>query len=296
MKRPPAIPFVVAHAMVLCAGCGTVAPGAGVIDPDLETSVALTNFSTRFYAVFALRETGTETFMTTPLLPPGATYRRRFLDAIGTGCPASLDLQLLLYRRINEDLPIGLDDGEQVGATPIVAGQITDLPACNTQPLEPYTIVSWDAPQGTARVKIAQGTPIDQAIFDAGLFDNIDNAWEITGLDPALAGATPPPLPDTEAVSGRVTLSDGSGLEGIGVLIRTRFRVRLNDDDAENDPDAGFGEPIDFTETDPSGRFTFNRPAGAYRIEVFSDDFAFRPAIIDVESPLSVILTVAEPL
>ena len=79
-------------------------------------------------------------------------------------------------------------------------------------------------------------------------------------------------------------------------MIRTRFRVRLSDDDPSNDPDAGFGEPIDFTETDAAGEFSFDRPPGAYRIEFFSDDFSFRPATIDVESPLDVILTVAEPL
>ena len=51
-----------------------------------------------------------------------------------------------------------------------------------------------------------------------------------------------------------------------------------------------------FTETDDEGRFMLERPPGAYRVEFFSDDLTFRPAMIDVESPLDDILTVAEPL
>ena len=91
-------------------------------------------------------------------------------------------------------------------------------------------------------------------------------------------------------------MADGSGVADIGVLLRTRFRIRLTDDDADNDPDAGFGDPIAVTATDANGEFSFNRPPGAYRIEFFSDDFAFLPAFIDVEAPIGVISTIVEPL
>jgi hypothetical protein len=85
-------------------------------------------------------------------------------------------------------------------------------------------------------------------------------------------------------------------LADIGVLIRTRFRVRLDDADAGNDPDAGFGEPIAVTTTAADGTFLFERPPGAYRVELFSDAFAFRPAIIDLETPSERIIVLAEPL
>ncbi len=285
-------------AIASCGGCGAGSVSPSIINPDLETSLAFTNFSTQYYAAFGVRESGDnpDAFAMTPLLAPGATFRQRFLDMIGTGCPADLDLKLLLYRRINDDVPIGLDEGEAVENMPIVAGEIFNVPACSVQPLEPFTLVNWEAPEGTARIKIAQGTPVDEFITASGIFDNIDAAWEIDGIDPTLADLPPPAAAELADVAGKVVLADGSALEGIGVLISTRFRHRLNDVDPRNDPDAGFGDPIDFTETDETGSFGFLRPPGAYRVEFFSDDFSFRPAIIDVESPLSVILTVAEPL
>ena len=93
-----------------------------------------------------------------------------------------------------------------------------------------------------------------------------------------------------------LSAADGSPVEGAGVLLRTRFRVRLGDDDDGNDPDSGFGDPIAFATTDADGAFEFQRPAGAYLVEFFSDDLLFRPDQILVESPLQVINVVAEPV
>ncbi|MCH7813207.1 MAG: hypothetical protein IID40_04210 [Planctomycetes bacterium] len=230
----------------------------------------------------------------TPLLPPGATYRQRFFDAVGESCPEAVDLRVWLYRRINGDLPIGLDPDEEVEPAPLAAGEVLGLPACAVQPVE-YTVVNWEAPDGQARVKVGQGTPIEEAIRAAGLFPNVDATWEIDGVTAGLDDAPPPPAV-RQIIAGRVVLADGTAAEGVGVLIRTRFRLRLTDDDPSNDPDAGFGEPIDFTTTAAEGSFSFARPPGAYRVEFFSDDWAFRPAIIDVEAPIGAILTVAEPL
>jgi hypothetical protein len=80
----------------------------------------------------------------------------------------------------------------------------------------------------------------------------------------------------------------------IGVLVRTRFRVRSTDDDPDNDPDAGFGEPIAVTFTDEDGGFEFARPPGAYRVEVFADNLVFLPASVDVEVPQTALLFIAE--
>ena len=276
--------------------CGSRSGGLAPADLPIETSLGFTNLSTRFYAALGVRAHGAGEFVATPLLPPGATHRVRWLDILDTSCPDAVDLRLFLYQRVHEDLPIGLDDGEAVEDAPIVAGEVLDLPACGVQTLETYTVVNWDAEPGTARLKIAQNTPVDDAIRASGVFPNADAAWDVSGVDPALTDVTTSPAAESELIAGRVALVDGTGVEGIGVLIRTRFRVRPDDDDPDNDPDAGFSAPIDFSMTDALGAFSFHRPSGAYRIEFFSDDFAFRPAMIDVESPIGVILTVAEPL
>ena len=267
---------------------------------DIETALAFTNFSTRFYAALGIRahdaDPDANLFVLTPLLAPGATYRVRFLELLGVGCPASVDLQLFLYPRTNDDVPIGLDPDEAVDATPVVAGQVLNIPACRVQTLEAYTVVNWDAPLGSARVKIAQNTAVDEAIRAEQRFANSEAVWELHGVDPAIPEVSPPMLASSAPIAGRVIQADGTGVEGIGVLLRTRFRVRLDDADPTNDPDAGFGLPIAVATTDAGGGFAFRRPPGAYRIDFFSDDFAFRPGAIDVETPIDVILVVAEPI
>ncbi len=273
--------------------------GPSYTSPPIETSFAFTNFSKSYYAMLGLRAHTTREnaapYYLTPLLAPGATYRERFLDALGGGCPDAIDFRVFLYKRVNADLPIGLDEGEKVERLPLVAGEILDLPACGVQPVETYTIVNWDAPEGTARVKLAQATPLEEEMAAAGLFPNADGAWEIEGVDPALADTLPGSLAETRSIRGRVTLTDGSGIAAIGVLVRSRFRVRLDDDDPNNDPDVGYSDPIDYTATDADGWFEIDRPAGAYQVEFFSDDYLFRPAVIEVETPLEDIAIIAEP-
>ena len=287
---------------ILAAGWAVVVTGCGAptgTDTPIETSFAFTNFSRTLYAALRIRphdDADTTGFAATPLLAPGATFRQRFIDRFDGGCPDALDLEVLLYERINNDVPIGLDAGEAVDPEPVAAGRVNDIPACGVQPLETFTIVNWDAPVGSARVKLAQFTPVDTAIRASGRFPNPDAAWEFDGVDAAIADTTPPAQAAAKPVAGLVTLEDQSPVAGIGVLIRTRFRLRLTDTDPANDPDAGFGAPIDVTETDAQGRFRFDRPPGAYRVEFFSDDFAFRPATIDVESPVTSITTVVQPL
>lgn len=272
--------------------------GSPFVGLEVETRFAFTNFSKEFYATLGIREHTEEPgdYVQVPLLAPGATFRGTFLDFVGTGCPGSLDLRLLMYRRVNADLPIGLDAGEAVESTPVVAGETRDVPACDVEALETYTIVNWEAEAGVGRVKIAQDTAVEGEIRNRGLFRGIDATWEVQGVDPALANMAAPPAAAKERLSGSVILADGSGVAGVGVLLRTRFRVRLNDMDEGNDPDAGFGDPIAFASTDAEGAFSFDRPAGAYEVEFFSDDFAFRPDVVIVESPIEVITIVAEAL
>lgn len=279
----------------VAGGCGAGIPL--FTDLPIETSFAFTNFSTRYYAVLDIRDHDAGgAFYETPLLPPGATHRIRFLDSLATSCPEALDLRVRLYRRINEDLPIGLDENEIVEATPIAAGRIENIPACSVQVLETFTIVNWDAPEGTARVKLAQNTRIDEALRDAGRFPDPDGAWKFAGVDPEMAAMQAPGLAADAPIAGRVTLADGSPVAGVGVLLKTRFRVRLNDNDDTNDPDAGFGDPIAVTATNADGAYRFDRPAGAYQLEFFSDDFLFRPVTVTLETPSEVIDVIAEPV
>ncbi len=267
-------------------------------DLAIETGFAFTNFSTTQYAVLEIRDADESSgvYYETPLLPPGATHRVRFLDSVMTACPGTLDLRVRLYRRVNADQPIGLDEGEAVEATPVAAASIDDIPACDVDVLETYTIVNWEAPDGSGRVKLAQNTLIDDAIRNAGLFPNTDAVWEFTGVEDELAAVTAPELEEDAPITGRVTLADGTPVPDVGVLLRTRFRLRFNDGDESNDPDAGFGEAIDFAFTDENGSYRFERPPGAYQVEFFSDDFLLRPVSIVLETPSEVIDVIAEPV
>lgn len=283
-------------ALLLATGCSS---NPESLLPPIETSLGATNLSTEFYVVFQVRASvdgsTDDNYAATPLLSPGATHRARFLDLLGDPCPQRVDLRVFLFERVNSDLPIGSDPGEQVVTGPHASAEILSVPACDTQVVETYTIVNWDAPFGQARVKLAQDTQIDAAIRASGMFSNVDAAWEVTGVDTRLA--SPDPIAATNVpIAGEVIALNGLPVPGIGVLIRTRFRLRLDDGTASNDPDAGFGEPIAVTSTDANGEFAFARPAGAYRVELFSDHFAFRPAIIDLETPSERIIVIAEPL
>jgi len=267
-------------------------------DLDIETSFAFTNFSTQHYAVLEIRDHDSTdaSYYETPLLAPGATHRVRFLDSVNVSCPQALDLRVRLYERVQSDMPIGLDETEAVEATPIAAGQIEDIPACSVQVLETFTLVNWDAPEGIARVKLAQFTLIDEFLRQTDRFPNVDSVWESEGVDAELADLPVPDLAANEPITGRVILANGSPVADVGVLIRTRFRQRLNDFDDSNDPDAGFGDPIAVTFTDANGEYRFDRPAGAYQVELFSDDFLFRPVVVTLETPSNVIDVIAEPV
>ena len=73
--------------LVLMAGCGPT-----FSDLPIETSFAFTNFSIEQYAVLGIRDhanTGGDYYIT-PLLPPGATHRIRFLDSLGARGGASV--------------------------------------------------------------------------------------------------------------------------------------------------------------------------------------------------------------
>ncbi len=292
MKRLLVIVTAAAPMAPLACVPGGLPPEA----PPIETSLAFVNFDLEAYAALEVRVHDAAApeapYVRLPLLPPGATHRERFLDLLGDPCPARLDVRVSLYERVNGDLPIGLDPGEQVEPLPTVAGEVLDLPACDVQTLETYTIVNFETDAGLGRLKFAQDTLVDAAIRASGRFDNVDAFAEVTGL--AEFAGMPPPGAEALPISGRVTLADGTGVADIGVLVRTRFRVRLNDGDAANDPDAGFGPPIDVRFTDAEGRFAFARPAGGYQVEFFSDDFLFRPPIIEIESPNQAIQIVVE--
>lgn len=261
--------------------------------------MAFFNFSTSDYAVLAVREHATSgdpgDYVETPLLAPGGTFQEDFSTLLGAACPGSLDLQIRVYRRINRDEPIGLDPGEMVEEMPIVAGELLDVPACDVEKLETYTIAHWDGDTGFGRVKIAQCTAIDEALTASNRFGNDEGVWEIVGVDPAL-DVVPAHHAAVSPIAGRVVLANGQGVAGIGVLVRSRFRLRLDCGNADNPDDAGYSDPIDFTITDDDGRFSIPRPPGTYRLEFFSDDYAFRPGEMNIETPLDDIRVLVEPL
>jgi hypothetical protein len=274
------------------ASCGTEG-----LDQPIETSFALTNLHRTRYVALRIRThdaTDASAYFSTALLPPGATARHRFLDTVNDACPDALDLQILLYDRVNGDLPIGLDPDETVTDAPVVAGALRNVPACSVQPLETFTVVNWDTDDDTGRVKLAQATPIEQVLRATDFLGNPDAVWEILNTDSTLAAEAPPAAAPGQPIRGRVVAPDGAPWEGVGVLVRTRWRSNL--DLANPAADSGFGDPIDFTFTDADGNFSFTRPAGAYRVEVFADDLIFSPASADVEVPQTALVFIAEAI
>lgn len=285
---------------LLALTAGQSCPGLGPIFGELpvQTRFSVINFSQRFYAVIGIREhrpgEDANPYSYTDLTAPGVTVRADFDVVAESGCPNAIDLRLLLYRRTNEDMPIGLD--ETIEPAPIVAGEVLNVPVCSIQVLETFTIVNWDAPEGTGRVKLAQCSEIDQWLTTGGPFDNALGVWEIVGVDPALAGAAPPSLADTSPITGRVVLSNGTGISGILVTVSPRWRDALDCGDPDNADDTGYGGPIAYDVTGTNGSFSIDRPAGVYRIELYGDGYAFRPAIIDVETPQQSMILLAEPV
>lgn len=271
----------------------------------VDTELGFMNLSTRYYAAFEIRAHdagGSQPFVSTDLFAPGAVFRVDCVELIGKQCPASLDVRVLLYKRVldgqDPPVPIGLDETEAVEPQPIAAGEFSGVPGpCAVfPPVGTYTIVNWDTDAGHARVKFAQDSQVDTLIQWLNVFGNDEAVWDLTGVADDLANAAPPPLMESAALAGRVTLVNGTGVAGVGVLLRTRYRVRMDDNDAANDPDAGYGDPIDYRITDESGYFQFDRPPGVYQLEFFSDDYAFAPATVEVETPLSTIGVLADPL
>ncbi len=173
---------VIVGLLTLSATGSCFAPVGLVAGVPVETRFSILNFSTSSYLALGLREHSEShpdaPFGHSPLLPPGGTFRADFREFVGSACPQSLDLQLLIYRRLNEDLPIGLDDGEAVDPVPVVAGEIQDVPACNAEVLETYTLANWETSDGQARLKLAQCSPVlDPAIRESGIFPNRDSVW-----------------------------------------------------------------------------------------------------------------------
>jgi len=272
-------------------------PGVQAPALPIETGFSIVNLSKTFYLTVGLREHGSAAaYFVSPLLAPGGTSRIAFVDAIHAACPASVDLRVFLYRRVNQTTPIGADEAELVESTPAVAGEIENIPACSVETLETYTIVNWDAPDGTARVKIAQCSNVDAAIRTTGIFNNNDNVWEVNGVDARLLNSAVPDHAVVSPITGRVIKANGAGLGGVLVLVRSRFRTRLDCADPDNAADSGYSDPIAFTVSDETGAFSIDRPAGVYRLEFFSDDVAFRPGLMDIETPLDDITVLAEPL
>lgn len=270
------------------------------VNQPIETRFSFLNFDTDAYVMLGLREHTIDgepgEYVYTPLLSPGGVFRENFSAFLGTANPASFDARVLVYARVNGEIPIGLDNTEEVFPEPTAAGEVLDIPADSVQTLETYTIVNWDAPDGQARVKFAQCSLVDQVIRDSGRFPDEDAAWEIDGVQEDLAAITPNDPAPVEPITGRVVQANGAGVSGVLVLLHSRFRNTLDCSDPSREGDSGYSEVLDFAETDADGRFVLYRPAGIFELLFASDDFAFRPGVMDIETPLDDIHVLAEPL
>ncbi len=277
----------------LCLSCGTT---PSIVLP-VETEFLIVNTSSRWYVTMGLRpdtaSEGSAFDFQSKLIAPGALLRERFINIFPEtgGCPNRFDIRVHLYKRLNEDLPIGLDDMEEVAPTPVASAELLDILACEVVVASSYTIVLRDSEEGEGILKFAQELDGEQ-----------DGTFTGNTLEPLN------PLPDlleNASLSGRVVMADGTGLEGVGVLLRTRVRRGDNDPaccninsggptDVEDATACCYDAPIAIVTTDAAGNFSFDRPPGAYWVEVFADDLLFRPVAVTVESPIDNITFIAE--
>ncbi len=277
----------------MCLSCGTT---SSLVLP-VETEFLIVNTSSRWYVTMGLRPDTAPDDSTfdyqSKLIAPGALLRERFINIFPEtgGCPDRFDVRVHLYKRVNEDIPIGLDETEDVDPTPVASAELLDILACEVVVASSYTIVLRDSEEGVGILKFAQ---------------ELDGERDGTFSGNALAPLDPmPELLENASLSGRVIMADGVGLEGVGVLLRTR--VRRSDDDPEccNINSGGptdvedataccYDAPIAIVTTDADGNFSFDRPPGAYWVEAFADNLLFRPVAVTVESPIDNITFIGE--
>jgi len=277
----------------MCLSCGTT---PSLVLP-VETELLIVNTSSRWYVTMGLRSDSAPDDspfqFQSKLIAPGALLRERFINIFPDtgGCPDRFDMRVHLYKRLNEDLPIGLDSMEEVDPTPVASAELLNILACEVVVASSYTIVLRDSQEGMGILKFAQELDGEQD----GTFSG--NALEPLNPVPALL--------DNASLSGRVIMSDGAGIEGVGVLLRTRVRRSDNDPaccsinsggpaNVEDATSCCWDAPIAVVTTDAEGQFSFDRPPGAYWVEVFADSLLFRPVAVTVESPIDNITFIGE--
>lgn len=277
----------------------------------VETEFFLLNLTRNRFVTVALRDNdasgvgNSRAFIQSPLIPPGAVLRQRFLDLFPEtgGCPDRLDVRAHVYELIASDsqpgsTPIaGLPcvdhppDLSDVNPVAVASAEFSGVPACELIVLSTYTIVLRETEDVFGELVFAQGVPGLPAPVRRLTQPEIDDL-------PAL-----PSMLQDEPLTGQVLTPNGQPVGGIGVLLRTRFRITADDSGKCPDADICLGdEPVGFCYSGPvalcktadDGRFEFNRPPGAYRVEVFQDGFEFRPCSVIVETPLNNITIIAE--
>ncbi len=309
MSRRVVIVSMLVVPMLSCAS-GLPFITSGVL--PVETEFFLLNLTRDRFLTVALRDNDASgsgdarAFVQSPLIPPGAVLRQRFLDLFPEtgGCPDRLDVRAHVYELNAPDaqpgsIPIGGDpcvdnppDVSDVDPVAVASAEFLGVPACELIVLSTYTIVLRETEDVSGELVFAQGVP--------GLPGPVRRLTQ-----PELADLTAlPPMLPAEPLTGRVLTQDGQPVGGIGVLLRTRFRITGNDEGKCPDADVCLGDepvglcysgPVALCRTANDGRFEFIRPPGAYRVEVFQDGFQFRPCSVIVESPLDNITIIAEP-
>lgn len=257
----------------------------------LETEFFLLNLTRDRYLTVALRDndlqgTGNDRpFVQSPLIPPGAVMRRRFFDLFPEtqGCPDRLDLRVHLYKQTNPGEPIGRDPTDPGELFAFASAEFLGVSACDLVVASTYTIV----------LRETETEPGDLVFVQD--FESASNVRTISGT--ALADLEEvPALLESQELGGQVVQPDGTPLSDIGILLRTRYRVTDNDFARCPDEPAGrcYGAPIAYDITDAQGRFSFDRPPGAYMVQAFADGFLFRPGFVILESPLNNATIIAE--
>jgi hypothetical protein len=123
---------------------------------------------------------------------------------------------------------------------------------------------------------------------------NPDAVWEILNTDSTLAAEAPPAAaPGQPFAGGSSPLTAPPGKASACWFAPAGAATWIWPTQPRTVVSA---TPIDFTFTDADGNFSFTRPAGAYRVEVFADDLIFSPASADVEVPQTALVFIAEAI
>jgi hypothetical protein len=235
---------------LLCSCEPSIVRLEGVI-PQKPRALELWNRS-KGYVVFRVSTPDSDKTVTTDALPPGGEFNALFEEALGLLCPEAVQIELFAYNRANPNISALTD--EELVATPTASTEFQ---------------LRRDRHFGCR--------------FDSEVVNIVDTVFcDIFEVD---------------ETGRRISYQAGAATAGLTIVVQTDNDRQLSDPPTPEPPrsfpligrvidETGAGAPsaairlVEYDLTllaDDSGRFEFNRPAGAYSLEASLEGFEVFP-------------------